>query len=95
VDIIDAVMAYDVDGVMPRIRQQLEAQGLTHRDLARHLGISTKHLSMLMTGKATPTLPMLFAMLDILDVSMVLIPVRGGGTWTAQPKPDTADEANA
>jgi transcriptional regulator with XRE-family HTH domain len=94
-DIIGAVRANSTDDVMPLIRQQLEARRVTHRQLATYLGISTRHLSVLMTGKATPTLPMLFRMLTYLDLAMVLTPTLGGGTWTAQPKPDTADEANA
>jgi DNA-binding phage protein len=95
VDIIDVRLANSTDDVMPLIRQQMQAKGTAHVLMARHLGISTKHLSFLMTGKATPTLPMLFRMLHHLDMAMVLTPTRGGGTWTEQPKPGTADEANA
>jgi transcriptional regulator with XRE-family HTH domain len=94
-DFIDVRLANSTDDVMPLIRQQLEAKGKTQVRMARHLGISTRHLNFLMTGKATPTLPMLFRMLRYLDMAMVLTPTQGGGSWTAQPRPDAADGDSA
>lgn len=60
--------------VVPLIRQELEAKGKTQRQLAAHLGFTTKHMSQIMTGKAGASLPVLFRILAYLGVGIAMAP---------------------
>lgn len=68
------VTAHDPSDVVLLIRIELEDSGGTQRAMAEHLGFTTKHLSMIMTGKNGVTLPVLFKMLDYVGLSMILSP---------------------
>jgi hypothetical protein len=71
---VKAVVVSTPEGVMPAIRHELESRGGHHIMLARHLECSQKHLSQMMQGKAGVSLPMLFKMLDYLDLAIILSP---------------------
>lgn len=89
---VDVVVATRADEVMPLIRKQMAVKGKAHIVMAKHLGISEVHMSRIMNGKSGLSLPMLFAILEYLDISMLL---AGGEPWTAQPMQGAAGEDGA
>lgn len=57
------------------IRQVLQAavrKWGTQKDLARHLGFSEKHVSLMLTGKASISLGTLFGILDYTGLKLVI-----------------------
>jgi plasmid maintenance system antidote protein VapI len=66
-----ALLAEYPTDVLEVIRKELAEQGKTHRALADHLGITEKHLSMMMRNKARMHVPMLFRILDYLGLYML------------------------
>ena len=62
------------DEVRQAIRAHMEENGRFHVLLARHLGITQKHLSQVMHGRAGLSLPLLFAVLSYLDLTLELSP---------------------
>lgn len=68
------VTATDASQVIPLIRDELEFRGGTQRGMAKHLGFSTKHMSYIMTGKSGTPLPVLFKMLEYVELSLILTP---------------------
>jgi transcriptional regulator with XRE-family HTH domain len=70
------------DPVIPHIRAEMRAQGVTQREMADRLQISEKHLSMMLNGRAGLSLPMLRRMFAELDLELVIArPV----TWKKNP----------
>lgn len=62
---------------LPRIvRAAMASKGMTHTQLAEHLGFTTKHMSQMMCGRAPIKMSVLFEMLGYLDVAVALIPQR-------------------
>jgi transcriptional regulator with XRE-family HTH domain len=57
------------DPVISAIKAELGARGMTQRDLALAAGISEKHLSQLLTGKATTSLQSLTGILEPLELT--------------------------
>lgn len=58
--------------VVVAIREELAGRGLYQKDLATHLGITQKHLSMILTGKNKMSLSILFQVLDYLRMPLLL-----------------------
>jgi HTH-type transcriptional regulator/antitoxin HigA len=50
------------------IRRQLEEIGMTQVDFARRMGLSTKHVNLLLSGKARVTVPVALGMEKVLGV---------------------------
>ena len=57
-------------GVGPLLRRWREARRLTQLDLALEAAISTRHLSFLESGRATPSRAMLVKLSNVLDVPL-------------------------
>jgi transcriptional regulator with XRE-family HTH domain len=56
------------------IKAALEADGCTQTDLADYLGLSQKHVSQVLTGKATGDLRMLVRMAAAVGLDLVASP---------------------
>jgi transcriptional regulator with XRE-family HTH domain len=56
------------------VRQALDEDGATQADLARHLGVSQKHVSRLLNGRDEGSLLLWSRMLDLLGVCFVDLP---------------------
>jgi plasmid maintenance system antidote protein VapI len=70
------LVAHDPEEVIEMIRNRLRENGQTQRTMAAHLGFTTKHMSQLLTGKATISVPLLFRMLDYIRVEVRLTTTR-------------------
>lgn len=57
------------DHIVSAIKAELGARGMTQRDLALAAGISEKHLSQLLNGKATTSLGVLALILEPLELA--------------------------
>jgi transcriptional regulator with XRE-family HTH domain len=68
------VIVTSADGVRLAIRSHMKDHRRYSILMAEHLGVSQKHLSQMMTGKANISLRNLFAMLEYLDLTLVLKP---------------------
>lgn len=58
------------------IQRRLKATWKTQREMAEHLGISQKHLSQQLQGKAGITIPQLCAMLEWCDLTLAVVDKR-------------------
>lgn len=67
-------IAEDEDDVRKTVRAELLARRVKQRDLAEHLGISEKHLSQMLLGRAGLSLPMLFRMCAHLNLCIMIAP---------------------
>lgn len=54
------------------IRAELRADGATQADLARHMGLSEKHVSQVLSGKATGSMRMLEEMAAAVGLSVAV-----------------------
>lgn len=59
-----------VDGLGQRLRDERQRQGLSVRELARRLEVSPSLISQIETGKAQPSVPTLYAMVNQLRMSL-------------------------
>lgn len=62
------------EDLAPLIRATLRAKRLTQTAMAEHLGISQKHVSLVLQGKAGLSMDLLFRMLEYLQLPVVLVP---------------------
>ena len=58
----------DYTGIGQRIRRIRIAKEVTQEQLAEHVGISTVYTSHIETGSANPSLPVMAAIANVLDV---------------------------
>jgi transcriptional regulator with XRE-family HTH domain/mannose-6-phosphate isomerase-like protein (cupin superfamily) len=70
-----------------RLRQHRSEAGLSLRALAREVGVSPSLISQIEHGKATPSVGTLYAIVQILDVSLdeLFFDMPRGGTATPEP----------
>jgi transcriptional regulator with XRE-family HTH domain len=67
--------------IVVAIREEMAGRGMYHKDLAAHLDITQRHLSMILTGKNKMSLSILFQVLAYLEVPMLLeVPANSPGT---------------
>jgi transcriptional regulator with XRE-family HTH domain len=58
--------------VKAAIRDELAASGLSQRDLARYMGLSEKHVSQVLTGKAVGSLDVLARMAEAVGLVVTI-----------------------
>jgi hypothetical protein len=68
------------DQLRAHVRAALEAAGLSQAEASRQLGCTTKHMSMMLTGRATLTLTWAEGILGLCGHSLVI------GTRPDDPK---------
>jgi transcriptional regulator with XRE-family HTH domain len=69
-----------VASIKARIKAELRADGCTQKDLARYLGLSEKHVSQMLTGRVTGTLPLIEAMASAVGLSLGITTRKEGTT---------------
>jgi transcriptional regulator with XRE-family HTH domain len=62
----------DLAAMKARIRAELRADGATQADLARHLGVSEKHVSAVLTGKQAGSPAFLEAMAHAVGLRLTV-----------------------
>jgi transcriptional regulator with XRE-family HTH domain len=62
-------------GLATVVRSALSEDGATQSDLARHLGVSQKHVSRLLNGRDEGSLSQWSRMLDLCGVDVVDLPL--------------------
>lgn len=79
--------------VGPRLREVREASGISLRQFAKRVGISSSALSQIETGKSAPSVNTLYAIVTELGLSLDQLFDRPGGSRSA-PDPGVQAEAN-
>jgi plasmid maintenance system antidote protein VapI len=74
--------ASSAEDVVKVLRDRLDETGRTQQQLAADLGITTKHMSQMLTGKAGISLPMLFRILHYSGAGITLAPAHPTRTGT-------------
>ena len=59
------------------VRAALEAANLSQAEICRQLGLSTKHMNMMLTGKATLTLEWAERIVDLCGMRLVVLALTG------------------
>lgn len=64
------------DVCMNRIKEELEAKGISQTELANRLGKTSNMVNLYATNKVQPPIPVLYQIADILniDVRVLLVP---------------------
>ncbi|HEY5985982.1 MAG TPA: helix-turn-helix transcriptional regulator [Streptosporangiaceae bacterium] len=62
----------DPFGIKARVRKSLELDGATQADLAKHLGVSEKHISQVLTGRITGSPEFLARMAEACGLSLIV-----------------------
>lgn len=64
------------DVCMNRIKEELEAKGISQTELANRLGMTFNMVNLYATNKVQPPIPVLYQIADILniDVRVLLVP---------------------
>jgi len=60
-----------------QVRAALDRAGISQADACRQLGLSTKHMNMMLTGKATLTLDWAERIVDLCDMRLVVLALTG------------------
>ncbi len=63
----------DLDAIKAAIRAELKADGCTQKDLARYLGVSEKHVSQVLTGKAEGHLRLISRMAEAVGLTVTVM----------------------
>lgn len=91
-------ISVDYTGIGQRIRRIRTVKGMTQEKLAEYANISTVYTSHIETGSANPSLPVLVAIADALDVrvdSLLYDHPRGGATIAVEEIAAVLDTCNA
>jgi plasmid maintenance system antidote protein VapI len=68
-----------------QVRAALDAAGISQAEACRQLGLSTKHVNMILTGKATLTLDWAERIVDLCDMRLVVLALTGRTIETETP----------
>lgn len=60
-----------------QVRAALDTAGISQAEACRQLGLSTKHMNMMLTGKATLTLDWAERIVDLCDMRLVVLALTG------------------
>ncbi len=60
-----------------QVRAALDTAGISQAEACRQLGISTKHLNQMLTGKATLTLDWAERIVELCDMRLVVLALTG------------------
>lgn len=60
-----------------QVRAALAASGISQAEACRQLGLSTKHLNQMLTGKATLTLDWAERIVDLCGMRLVILALTG------------------
>jgi len=60
-----------------QVRAALDTAGISQAEACRQLGLSTKHMNMMLTGKATLTLEWAERIVDLCGMRLVVLALTG------------------
>ena len=69
-------IAESTDDLITILREGLDESGKTQKQLAGHMGFSTKHMNQILMGKAGLSLPHLFSILEYIGLDLAFLPVN-------------------
>jgi hypothetical protein len=68
-----------------QVRAALDTAGISQAEACRQLGLSTKHMNMMLTGKATLTLDWAERIVDLCGMRLVVLALTGKTLGEEQP----------
>lgn len=74
-----------------QVRAALDIAGISQAEACRQLGLSTKHMSQMLTGQATLTLDWAERIVDLCDMRLVILALTGRRIEEGAPAPAIHD----